>query len=79
MGEESAKIRKNVIFVGLMLGMLVAAASQTIVSPAMPVIVADLGGRGAIPPEPSDSKTMKAILGPLGHRPGYGPGRQTER
>ena len=27
-----------------MLGMLVAAASQTIVSPAMPVIVADLGG-----------------------------------
>jgi MFS family permease len=33
-----------VIFVGLMLGMLVAAASQTIVSPAMPVIVADLGG-----------------------------------
>lgn len=37
-------IRKNVIFVGLMLGMLVGAASQTIVSPAMPVIVADLGG-----------------------------------
>jgi EmrB/QacA subfamily drug resistance transporter len=38
------KNRKNVIFFGLMLGMLVAAASQTIVSPAMPVIVADLGG-----------------------------------
>jgi EmrB/QacA subfamily drug resistance transporter len=35
---------KNVIFVGLMLGMLVAAVSQTIVSPAMPVIVAELGG-----------------------------------
>jgi EmrB/QacA subfamily drug resistance transporter len=36
--------RKNVIFVGLMLGMLVAAVSQTIVSPAMPVIVSELGG-----------------------------------
>src|ERR671910_3791577 len=34
----------NVIFVGLMLGMLVAAVSQTIVSPAMPVIVSELGG-----------------------------------
>ncbi len=32
------------IFIGLVLGMLVAAGSQTIVSPAMPVIVADLGG-----------------------------------
>jgi EmrB/QacA subfamily drug resistance transporter len=36
--------RKNVIFVGLMLGMMVAAVSQTIVSPAMPVIVSELGG-----------------------------------
>src|ERR687894_857477 len=35
---------KNVIFVGLMLGMLVAAVSQTVVSPAMPVIVSELGG-----------------------------------
>ena len=35
---------KTIIFVGLMLGMLVAATSQTIVSPAMPVIVAELGG-----------------------------------
>src|SRR5215204_4718274 len=35
---------KNVIFVGLMLGMLVAAISQTIVAPAMPVIVSELGG-----------------------------------
>src|ERR671917_2210829 len=35
---------KNVIFVGLMLGMLVAAVSQTIVAPAMPVIVSELGG-----------------------------------
>ena len=35
---------KTVIFIGLMLGMLVAAVSQTVVSPAMPVIVAELGG-----------------------------------
>src|SRR5215216_929024 len=42
MGKDGA--RKNVIFVGLMLGMLVAAVSQTIVSPAMPVIVSVLGG-----------------------------------
>lgn len=32
------------IFIGLALGMLVAAISQTIVSPALPVIVSDLGG-----------------------------------
>ena len=44
MGEGEIKNLKNAIFFGLMLGMLVAAASQTIVSPAMPVIVADLGG-----------------------------------
>ena len=42
MGKSGS--RKNVIFVGLMLGMLVAAVSQTIVSPAMPVIVSELGG-----------------------------------
>jgi len=34
----------RLIFIGLMLGMLVAAVSQTIVSPAMPIIVAELGG-----------------------------------
>ncbi|WP_182113390.1 MDR family MFS transporter [Actinotalea sp. JY-7885] len=32
------------VFIGLMLGMLVASISQTIVSPAMPIIVAELGG-----------------------------------
>lgn len=32
------------VFVGLMLGMFVASISQTIVGPAMPRIVADLGG-----------------------------------
>jgi EmrB/QacA subfamily drug resistance transporter len=40
--DESGHV--NTIFVGLMLGMLVAAISQTIVSPAMPIIVAELGG-----------------------------------
>jgi EmrB/QacA subfamily drug resistance transporter len=42
--DKSGSNRKTVIFIGLMLGMLVAAVSQTIVSPAMPVIVAELGG-----------------------------------
>ena len=42
--SESGSNYKTVIFAGLMLGMLVAAVSQTIVSPAMPVIVAELGG-----------------------------------
>lgn len=32
------------VFIGLMLGMLVASISQTIVSPALPRIVAELGG-----------------------------------
>lgn len=32
------------VFIGLMLGMLVASVSQTIVAPAMPIIVAELGG-----------------------------------
>src|ERR671916_3041149 len=42
--EKNGTGHKNVIFVGLMLGMLVAAVSQTIVAPAMPVIVSELGG-----------------------------------
>ena len=42
--DESSSNHKIIIFIGLILGMLVAAVSQTIVSPAMPVIVAELGG-----------------------------------
>jgi EmrB/QacA subfamily drug resistance transporter len=42
--SKSSSNHKTIIFIGLMLGMLVAAVSQTIVSPAMPVIVAELGG-----------------------------------
>src|SRR5919205_2594033 len=43
MGKSGAN-HKTLIFIGLMLGMLVAAVNQTIVSPAMAVIVAELGG-----------------------------------
>lgn len=41
-GEKTA--HKNVIFLSVALAMLAASASQTIVSPAMPRIIADLGG-----------------------------------
>src|SRR5690606_38136985 len=34
----------RLVFIGLMIGMFVAAISQTIVSPALPIIVAELGG-----------------------------------
>ena len=34
----------TLVFVGLMLGMFVASLSQTVVGPAMPRIVAELGG-----------------------------------
>src|ERR671939_953374 len=44
MNRGNTGSRKNIIFVGVALGMLAAAASQTIVSPALPVIVAELGG-----------------------------------
>lgn len=44
MVKSTTSNRRNIIFVGLMLGMLVAATNQTLVSPAMPVIVAELGG-----------------------------------
>ena len=44
MAKSATNNRRNIIFVGLVLGMLVAVTNQTIVSPAMPVIVADLGG-----------------------------------
>ena len=44
MAKGGTSSRRNIIFVGLGLGILVAVTNQTIVSPAMPVIVADLGG-----------------------------------
>ncbi|MFB9432603.1 MDR family MFS transporter [Streptoalloteichus tenebrarius] len=36
--------RRNIVFVAIMLGMLLAALDQTIVGTALPTIVADLGG-----------------------------------
>ena len=44
MVKSSTSNRRNIIFVGLVLGMLVAATNQTFISQAMPVIVAHLGG-----------------------------------
>ena len=38
--------RRNLIFVGVLLGMLLAALDQTIVATALPTVVADLGGAG---------------------------------
>src|ERR1700758_4152961 len=38
--------RRNFIFVAVLLGMLLAALDQTIVAPALPTVVADLGGAG---------------------------------
>ncbi|MCV7259092.1 MDR family MFS transporter [Mycobacterium shimoidei] len=38
--------RRNLIFLAIMLGMLLAALDQTIVATALPTIVADLGGAG---------------------------------
>lgn len=38
--------RRNVIFIAVVLGMLLAALDQTIVATALPTVVADLGGAG---------------------------------
>ncbi len=38
--------RRNVIFVAVLLGMLLAALDQTIVATALPTVVSDLGGAG---------------------------------
>jgi EmrB/QacA subfamily drug resistance transporter len=43
-----SKSRRNLVFVTIMLGMLMAALDQTIVSTALPTIVADLGSAGHI-------------------------------
>ncbi|MEN4473783.1 MDR family MFS transporter [Mycolicibacterium cosmeticum] len=38
--------RRNIVFVAVLLGMLLAALDQTIVATALPTVVADLGGAG---------------------------------
>ena len=45
-GERVSPQRRNLIFVAIMLGMLLAALDQTIVATALPTIVADLGDAG---------------------------------
>jgi EmrB/QacA subfamily drug resistance transporter len=47
--SSSARIsphRRNLIFVAVLLGMMLAALDQTIVATALPTVVADLGGAG---------------------------------
>jgi EmrB/QacA subfamily drug resistance transporter len=45
-GTEITPQRRNLIFLAVILGMLLAALDQTIVATALPTIVADLGGAG---------------------------------
>ncbi len=45
-GTQIAPQRRNLIFLAVILGMLLAALDQTIVATALPTIVADLGGAG---------------------------------
>src|SRR3984885_7815075 len=45
-GFERARAQMNVVFATIMLGMLLSALDQTIVSTALPTIVGDLGGAG---------------------------------
>jgi EmrB/QacA subfamily drug resistance transporter len=45
-GTQITPQRRNLIFLAIVLGMLLAALDQTIVATALPTIVADLGGAG---------------------------------
>lgn len=45
-GTAVSPQRRNVVFVAVLLGMLLAALDQTIVATALPTVVADLGGAG---------------------------------
>ena len=44
--EPVSPQRRNLIFVAVLLGMLLAALDQTIVATALPTVVSDLGGAG---------------------------------
>ncbi len=44
--DDIGSTRKNLVFVTVLLGMLLSALDQTIVSTALPTIVGDLGGAG---------------------------------
>ncbi|WP_137149152.1 MDR family MFS transporter [Mycolicibacterium sp. CR10] len=62
--------RRNIIFVAVMLGMLLAALDQTIVATALPTVVADLGGAGhqswVVTSYLLASTIVTAIVGKLG-------------
>src|ERR1700744_6507656 len=45
---ELSKYRRNIVFVTILLGMLLSALDQTIVSTALPTIVGDVGGAGHV-------------------------------
>ena len=56
----------QVIFFGLMAGMLVAALDQTVVSTALPTIVGDLGGLTSVSdtgPQGSGGKAPPSVVG----------------
>src|SRR5882757_51161 len=62
--------RRNLIFVAVLLGMLLAALDQTIVATALPTVVADLGGAGhqswVVTSYLLASTVVTAIVGKLG-------------
>jgi EmrB/QacA subfamily drug resistance transporter len=66
----SAAPRRNVIFVAVLLGMLLAALDQTIVATALPTVVADLGGAGhqswVVTSYLLASTVVTAVVGKLG-------------
>jgi MFS family permease len=45
---ELSRAQMNVVFVTILLGLLLSALDQTIVSTALPTIVGDLGGAGHV-------------------------------
>jgi EmrB/QacA subfamily drug resistance transporter len=62
--------RRNLVFVAVLLGMLLAALDQTIVATALPTVVADLGGAGhqswVVTSYLLASTIVTAIVGKLG-------------
>src|SRR6187401_3796724 len=62
--------RRNLVFVAVVLGMLLAALDQTIVATALPTVVADLGGAGhqswVVTSYLLASTIVTAIVGKLG-------------
>ena len=75
--------RRNLIFVAVLLGMLLAALDQTIVATALPTVVADLGGAGhqswvvtsyllAVDHRHGDRRQARRPVRPQGGLPGVG-------